>query len=254
MPKSQRLRLADVEHCFDLVEQCRELWADPDGWRQHLLRGICRLTGQAVGHYTEMTPASLGSGPLRFSVMADFGWRDDNARSDFLRYSQDMTGPRRIPFPGLDKMFAALAATSRSIMSRPEVCSDTDWYRSPSSTNTADPRSTTATSCPFSCNHSQAASPTSASIRTPPTPRDRPREAVPRPHPSPSDSPDRHYSRRRAPRAAAASPRASRKRSTTCSRAKAKSKSPPRCASISPPRTSTSVKSIAISRSAPTPS
>jgi DNA-binding CsgD family transcriptional regulator len=62
--------------------------------------------------------------------MADFGWRDEAARSHYLRYAADMSGKCTVPFPGIEKLFQELAATRRSVAFRQEVCSDSDWYRS----------------------------------------------------------------------------------------------------------------------------
>jgi hypothetical protein len=43
---------------FQLINQCREMWADPPAWQRHLLQGACRFSGMAVGSYIEqqLTP------------------------------------------------------------------------------------------------------------------------------------------------------------------------------------------------------
>jgi len=41
--RSQRIRLTDIREIDRLVYECLELWADPDEWRMHLVRGVARL-------------------------------------------------------------------------------------------------------------------------------------------------------------------------------------------------------------------
>src|SRR5690348_314002 len=82
---SNRLRQQDVEDVFQLVQECRELWADALAWQRHLIEGACRLTGMAVGSYIEQRLAQESSAPVdrpgvEFLDMADCGWRDDAAR------------------------------------------------------------------------------------------------------------------------------------------------------------------------------
>lgn len=129
MSKSMRLRLGEVKACFNLIEECRELWDDPPAWRLHLLRGMTQLTGLAVGHYAELDATSFG-GPVRFFAAVDYGWRDEGARDYYLRYTADITGACTAPFPGLDLLAGQLAESGKAIAYRRELCSDEQWYRS----------------------------------------------------------------------------------------------------------------------------
>ena len=88
MAVSKRLRLHDVEGVFQLVNECRESWADADAWRQHLVSGVARLTGSAVAIYMERR---LGTDQRRLEILdvADRGWRDAEARSRFMSLFAD---------------------------------------------------------------------------------------------------------------------------------------------------------------------
>src|SRR5215471_2632843 len=62
MSRSSILRVSEVAAGHQIVNECRELWADPTAWREHLVAGASRLTGMTVAHYAEVsipTPASL---------------------------------------------------------------------------------------------------------------------------------------------------------------------------------------------------
>ncbi len=127
MSKSNAVRMRDVLAATALVGECLELWADPDAWRVHLLRGACRLTGQAVGHYIEMgTPRPPD--PLRLEVLVDFGWRDDACRDYYCRYVEFAKGLAE-PHPGMFRLMDRVMAHGRAAALRGELCDDADWYR-----------------------------------------------------------------------------------------------------------------------------
>jgi DNA-binding CsgD family transcriptional regulator len=129
MSKSMRLRISEVKAAFNLIGECRELWNTPPAWRVHLLRGLTELTGLAVGHYAEVDASSF-AGPIQFLAAVDFGWRDEAARNYYLRYTADLTGACTAPMPGIDILARRLGEAGRAIAYRPELCSDSQWYRS----------------------------------------------------------------------------------------------------------------------------
>src|SRR5687768_4558022 len=75
MGLSQRLRYDDIAGVFRLVHECGECWSDSHAWQSHLLDGMRRLTGLAVGLYAEQHLADDRSS-VRFLDFADRGWRD----------------------------------------------------------------------------------------------------------------------------------------------------------------------------------
>src|SRR5215213_5900993 len=96
MGTSNRLRLSDIESVFRLVNECRELCADVDAWQAHLLRGACRLTRTAIGHYNEQRLAR----DLRSTQILDEtqfgGWRDEASRARMFRMYEEH--PNRAAF------------------------------------------------------------------------------------------------------------------------------------------------------------
>lgn len=53
MSKSQRLRIADYRHVYQLVGQCSELGADPIAWRDRLQNAARELFRSQIAIYTE---------------------------------------------------------------------------------------------------------------------------------------------------------------------------------------------------------
>jgi len=129
MGKSSQLQLSDIEPVFQLVNECRELWADAQSWQTHLLRGACQLTGTAVGHYNEQRL----SRDLRSTQILDEtyygGWRDDTAQAVMLRmYAEHQD--RVSFFPRCTVLAGQALVNGESTALRPEIRSDSDWRRS----------------------------------------------------------------------------------------------------------------------------
>lgn len=130
MGTSNRLRTSDITSVFELLGECREMWSDADSWQHHLLRGACRLTGTAVGIYTEswLSPDRTWT---RILDETEYGWRDDKARAVHRRLFADH--PDRIAYLPRIYRLAALALDGRedeATALRPELRSDAEWYRS----------------------------------------------------------------------------------------------------------------------------
>jgi DNA-binding CsgD family transcriptional regulator len=128
MFKSNRLQLGDVEAVFRLVNECREMWADADAWREHLLRGACRLTGTAVGFYGEAGLSADGR-EMRVLHQTALGFRDAAAKSHFERFAADYSDPMKF-LPGMDRLAAAAPKAGHAVALRPELCPDREWYGS----------------------------------------------------------------------------------------------------------------------------
>lgn len=130
MGRSQRLQLTDVTGVFQLVGECRELWADADAWQAHLVRGACRLTGTSVGSFTESWLSPDRKSTVIYDEI-DLGWRDERARS--YRQSMFRKHPNRVAFlPRVYRLAArALQSPERTATAlRPEIRPDSEWYRS----------------------------------------------------------------------------------------------------------------------------
>jgi DNA-binding CsgD family transcriptional regulator len=133
MGVSNRLRLGDVEDVFELVHECREMWADALAWQHHLIRGACRLTGMAVGSYIEQVLRTASpeatTDRVEFLDMADCGWRDDGARARFMSMFSDHADLSQV-CPGVKRLAASAQARGNVIAVRPQLIPDRSWYAS----------------------------------------------------------------------------------------------------------------------------
>ncbi|MBX9579433.1 MAG: hypothetical protein K2X87_03920 [Gemmataceae bacterium] len=73
--KSDRLRVTDVRAVYLLVGECRELGADPVAWQTHLLGGLMRTLGAAVGMAVESDV-----GTTKPTSFIDAGWSAERDR------------------------------------------------------------------------------------------------------------------------------------------------------------------------------
>jgi DNA-binding CsgD family transcriptional regulator len=127
--RTNQLRLRDISSVFQLVAECRELWADADAWQTHLLKNACRLTGASVGIFTEQR---LSSDRKSTEILdeTEHGWRDQAAGS--LRARMLAEHPDRVAFLPRCYRLAGRALDGAGVATalRPEMRSDAQWYRS----------------------------------------------------------------------------------------------------------------------------
>jgi len=131
MGTSTRVRESDIVSVFQLLGECRELWSDADAWQRHLLRGAGRISGMAVGVYTESRLSADRRSTQIFDEM-DNGWRDAAARSHRLRLLKEH--PDRVAYLRRCYRLAGAAMDrpdGEASSLRPEMRSDSAWYRSP---------------------------------------------------------------------------------------------------------------------------
>lgn len=95
MADSGRLRLSDVRAVFRLVGECRELGADAQAWRRHMLHGLRRLTGAQLALC--MVIHDLGTEAERIAEPLDDGFLDDAGRALWGDYQRD-NAQRTDPF------------------------------------------------------------------------------------------------------------------------------------------------------------
>lgn len=125
MSKSGRLRLGDLKHIYRLIGECRDLGADPDVWRVHLLEQLCRMLDMQVG--------IAGETPWRSSFCCDeLEGVFDVGRSGPKRQSRF----RQNVAEGTIFSDSVLVTMSRLSPGRfvartqKELVSDAEWYRS----------------------------------------------------------------------------------------------------------------------------
>jgi DNA-binding NarL/FixJ family response regulator len=124
MGKSKRPRAEERRQAQVLLGECRDLGADPHGWREHMLVGLCRLLGARVG----MAGDARLVGPERTFLAAPpilVGWDEaqrqhyqEKTREDGLAKDDIL---RRFTQPGG-------RVVTRSIE---EIINRRQWYRSP---------------------------------------------------------------------------------------------------------------------------
>src|SRR5688500_4753280 len=121
---SNRLRTSDVTAVFHLLGECRELWSDAEAWQHHLLQGACRLTGTAVGTYTESWLSPDRTWTQIFDE-TDYGIRDASAEAVYQGVRTEH--PDRIAYMPRVYRLAGLALDGRedeATALRPEMRPD----------------------------------------------------------------------------------------------------------------------------------
>lgn len=127
MSKSSLLRISDVRAVYQLVGECRELGDDPTGWRRHLLARAAGLTGAAVTIEYE----GLFLDPFRLTGIMDWGWETSGFdRAIFVRINEEYTRLGAEFNPMVPTYFPKRDAGHGPCLSRSDVLSDSQWYRS----------------------------------------------------------------------------------------------------------------------------
>jgi DNA-binding CsgD family transcriptional regulator len=127
MSKSSLLRVTDVRAVYQLVNECRELGDDPAGWRRHLLAKAARLTGSALT--IEYEGRFLN--PFRLTGIMEWGWETSGLdRAAFVRLNEEYVRLGAEFNPMVHAYFAERDAGRGPCLSRSDVLSDSQWYRS----------------------------------------------------------------------------------------------------------------------------
>lgn len=80
-----RITLDDAAQCFDLVNECAELWDDPVAWQDHLTAGIERLAGGCAGTFAVSRGSESGLEVLEAHVAPT----DQALRDRFVDYMRE---------------------------------------------------------------------------------------------------------------------------------------------------------------------
>lgn len=125
MRKSGRVTIHEMKQVAALIDQCRDLGDDAVAWQQHLIDGLRRLVGAAIGAAV-LLPATQPCPPgtvLPTEITGD--WPSDGARDRWVAWAR---GGRFDEFPVAEAFFQETGpVVSRT---RRELMADRDWERS----------------------------------------------------------------------------------------------------------------------------
>jgi len=126
MSRSEQLWARDVCAVRNLVEQCGELWADPDAWQEHLLTELRRMTGAKSCVYFE-----ADNRPRYARDALDTGWSP--AEREYFKRSRDrlMTKGGFYENPLHPPLMATYDGRSVVTRCRRQLLDDDTWYRHP---------------------------------------------------------------------------------------------------------------------------
>lgn len=124
-----RLRSADWQKIYALVQQCRELGDDPTIWRQHFFAGLMQLAGGDVIVGGEMSGCQRG--PLSTVGITDHGFEAGFNRQGWVNALDQF---ERDPYenPLFRKLLSLLESRDEASPSREELMPHREWYRSDS--------------------------------------------------------------------------------------------------------------------------
>lgn len=125
MGKSRGLSIADVRAVFHLLNDLRDLGAQPIAWKRHMLRELCRLIGGQVGISVQTFDAAAVD--LTRSIVTDIGWAGEKERNRWLAYCrQNNLGVD----PSRAEIMRLMVGGRPFVRVREQLCPDRPWYSS----------------------------------------------------------------------------------------------------------------------------
>ena len=127
MSKSQRLRTVDVRNVHRLINDCRDLGADPIAWRRRLIEGLNQLTGAGVGYLVSLV--GFPAPGVGAAEMVQVGLEGREQTKLFGEHFQYMAGG------GTDPMLSHFATLPQDVLNTCQVEDAVDqkvWRRSES--------------------------------------------------------------------------------------------------------------------------
>lgn len=117
----------DVHDCHSLVAECRDLGADVDAWRLHLIDTLRSLVGARVIIASEMEHFGIGTGEQETRALGRHrvGWESDRAEGIWREYASSTPTERTPEFPYLSRY-----SGSAMLLGRDEIWGRESWYRS----------------------------------------------------------------------------------------------------------------------------
>ena len=124
MGKSQQIQSSDVQTIVRIVGECTELWADPQAWREQLVRRANHLAHAHVGTWQSL---QFGENPIAPQMISctEVGWLDDRSQKHFDRWRRDQG-----KMIGLDRAMENVARLGSWPFARPDLVEDRRWYGS----------------------------------------------------------------------------------------------------------------------------
>ena len=123
MGKSQELSIADVRAVFYLLNELRDLGAQPQLWKQHMLCRLCHLIDGQVG--ISVQTADTLAVDLVTSVITDLGWAGEKERRNWINYCRlnDLSVA-----PSRAEIMRLMAIGRPFVRQREQLWSDQCWY------------------------------------------------------------------------------------------------------------------------------
>ena len=122
--KSEQILSSDVQTIVRIVGECTELWADPRGWREHVVRRANEVAHSHAGTWQSLQFAENPIEPRMISC-TEVGWLDDGSQKHFDRWRRNQG--RTI---GLDRAMENVGRLGSWSFARPDLVEDRRWYGS----------------------------------------------------------------------------------------------------------------------------
>lgn len=116
----------DIRSVFHLLNECLELWADPDAWQAHLLRGASDIVGESpAGQLQLFQPTDRPDRPQLVPLSST--WPTEDARRRYLESCDPDSG---VELPNFATAIAPAMQGGAVGFTRRMVVPDEPWYAS----------------------------------------------------------------------------------------------------------------------------
>lgn len=115
----------EIRSVYRLLGECREMWADPDAWQQHLLAGVRRIVDAPVGQLQLMRPTRDPDRP----ELIPLAWSGESELARRLYYESTDPG-LNLELPDFSHVAARVVNGGASGFTRRMVLADEPWYAS----------------------------------------------------------------------------------------------------------------------------
>ncbi|MEL6497910.1 MAG: helix-turn-helix transcriptional regulator [Planctomycetota bacterium] len=117
----------DIRGIFRLLNECLDLWADPEAWQLHLLRGACEIVGDApAGQLQLFQPTDRPDRPQLVPLAST--WPTEEARQLYLESCDPDSG---VELPNFASAIGPAMDGGAIGITRRMVVPDEPWYASP---------------------------------------------------------------------------------------------------------------------------
>lgn len=124
-----QLTAQDVREICRIVDECGELWADPEAWQTHLLAQTSKLIRMPIGMTALVSNFAAGKAP-QVCWATEHGWSDPAQHAIMFRIYVEQKTPA-FGFAPVDLRFRrALEPGAVTTRSRPNLLPRAEWHRS----------------------------------------------------------------------------------------------------------------------------